>query len=775
LVKAVGKMKNPLNKRLPREFLGEMGKYLVIFLFMTATIGFVSGFLVAGNSMIRAYDESFHKYNIEDGNFELSEEADRELVRELEDISLKITGEDDEVRENGVTIRPQFYVEEETDHDLNGETDSTLRIFESRKEVNQVCLMEGSLPVEDQEIAIDRMYADNNRIEVGDQLKVGEKSLRVTGLVALSDYSALFSDNGDMMFDSIKFGVGIMTEKGFDGLGEDHLHYGYTWKYDKEPVDDIEEKEFADAFMEELSERTMAKGFVPRYANQAIQFTGDDMGGDRTMMLVLLYILMGILAFVFAVTINHTIAKEAAVIGTLRASGYTKKELMFHYLALPLLITLLAAIVGNVLGYTVFKDLVADLYYGSYSLPAYETLWNGEAFLLTTVVPLLIMIVANTGILAYRLSLSPLQFIRRELKRNRNQKTIRLPGFGFFHRFRLRIIFQNRSAYITLFVGIVFAYVLLLFGMMMRPLFSNFEKEIRENMISDYQYILKYPAETENDHAEEFAVTSVKYMKKSGDGEEISVYGIIKDSSYIDVKMPEEGVFISDGFAQKYRLETGDTLTLREAFGRKEYTFKITGIYDYPAALSVFMSLDEYCDVFDKEEGYFNGYFSDEELSDLDGNYVVSCITEEDFTKVTRQLNVSMGEIFDMVNVFAVILFALLIYLLTKLILEKNTHAISMVKILGYRNGEIARLYLLATTFVVILSILLGMGIATEFIGEIFVAVMKDFSGWLSLYIAPKLYGEMFIMGMAAYLAVTLLQFRKIKKIPMDEALKNME
>lgn len=129
-------MKNPLNKRLPREFLGEMGKYLVIFLFMTATIGFVSGFLVAGNSMIRAYDESFHKYNIEDGNFELSEEADRELVRELEDISLKITGEDDEVRENGVTIRPQFYVEEETDHDLNGETDSTLRIFESRKEVN---------------------------------------------------------------------------------------------------------------------------------------------------------------------------------------------------------------------------------------------------------------------------------------------------------------------------------------------------------------------------------------------------------------------------------------------------------------------------------------------------------------------------------------------------------------------------------------------------------------------------------------------------------------
>ena len=38
-------MKNPLRKRLLRELKNDIGKYLVIFLFMTATIGFVSGFL----------------------------------------------------------------------------------------------------------------------------------------------------------------------------------------------------------------------------------------------------------------------------------------------------------------------------------------------------------------------------------------------------------------------------------------------------------------------------------------------------------------------------------------------------------------------------------------------------------------------------------------------------------------------------------------------------------------------------------------------------------
>ena len=52
-------MKNPLRKRLLRELRQEMGKYLVVFILMVATIGFVSGFLVADGSMLTAYDNSF--------------------------------------------------------------------------------------------------------------------------------------------------------------------------------------------------------------------------------------------------------------------------------------------------------------------------------------------------------------------------------------------------------------------------------------------------------------------------------------------------------------------------------------------------------------------------------------------------------------------------------------------------------------------------------------------------------------------------------------------
>ena len=51
-------MRNPLNKRLPRELKHDFGKYLVIFLFMVMMISLVSGFLVADNSVKQSYDEA---------------------------------------------------------------------------------------------------------------------------------------------------------------------------------------------------------------------------------------------------------------------------------------------------------------------------------------------------------------------------------------------------------------------------------------------------------------------------------------------------------------------------------------------------------------------------------------------------------------------------------------------------------------------------------------------------------------------------------------------
>ncbi len=88
--------------------------------------------------------------------------------------------------------------------------------------------------------------------------------------------------------------------------------------------DEKRKKEVSEDLMEDMGKIVTLETFVPRYLNQAITFTGDDMGRDKAMMIMLLYIIMVIMAFVFGITISNTIRKEAGVIGTLRASGYTR-------------------------------------------------------------------------------------------------------------------------------------------------------------------------------------------------------------------------------------------------------------------------------------------------------------------------------------------------------------------------------------------------------------------------------------------------------------------
>ena len=673
-----------------------------------------------------------------------------------------------------------------------------MRFFKNREQVNKVCLMKGEMPSGQGEIAIDRMYADNNSLQVGDTLTRGKKFWKITGLVALSDYSALFQNNNDSMFDSVKFGVGIVTPEEFETLDQEKLQYNYAWIYNQQPKDEKEEKKVSEDLMEDIGNVVTLEAFVPRYLNQAIIFTGDDMGGDKAMVVMLLYIVIVIMAFVFGITISNTIRKEAGVIGTLRASGYTRRELILHYMTLPVLVTLAGALAGNILGYTVFKGVCAGMYYGSYSLPTYVTVWNAEAFLLTTVVPVIIMILINYAVLRYRLQLSPLKFLRRDFSGKKQKRAVYLsPKIGIFSRFRLRVIFQNVSNYLVLFVGVIFANLLLFFGMLLPSALDHYQLEIQENMLAKYQYMLSVPASvssgnkldgmlslleyymdtrTDNKDAEKFSAYSLNTMPGKYKSEEIVLYGVEPDSQYIHADLSGDGVYISSAYADKFRIKKGDIITLKEKYEKDEYSFKVDGIYDYTASLCVFMERDKLNEVFDLGDDYFGGYFSNTEIKDIDSKYIGSVIDLESLTKISRQLDVSMGDMMGMMYGFSVIIFLVVIYLLSKVIIEKNAQAISMTKILGYTDGEISRLYILSTSLMVVICLLLSLPIERQIMEVLFREMMlSSISGWITMWVDPMIYVKMMAIGIATYAVVAVLEFRRIRHVPMDEALKNVE
>lgn len=785
---------NPLIKRIPKELIGDWKKYLIVFAFLVLTIGFVSGMYVANESMMKAADESVTKYEREDGHFEWSEKADSDLIKDVEsgeqvDMSAITGKEEEDASDVPVIIYENFFRNEKEDNNNDGKNDGTVRVFAKTDNINLACVLDGRLPENENEIAVDRMHADNVDMKVGDTIRVGGEKFEVVGLIAYVNYSTLHEKTTDLMFDAIKFDVAMVTDEGFDRLGES-IHYAYAWKYKDAPADEKEEKALSDDFRKVLAAQTMLHGnelkdYVPSYGNPAINFATDDMGSDMSMGGVILDILIIIIAFIFGVTISNTISKESSTIGTLRASGYTRGELVRHYLSMPVIVTFLAAIVGNILGYTVFKNVVVGMYYNSYSLPTYETVWNPDAFVKTTVVPIILMFVVNLIVIVRMLRHTPLQFLRHDLKKSKRKKAIRLPHWKFMSRFRVRIMFQNISNYLILFVGICFIMVMLAMAVGMPDTLTYYQKHASNLMFTKYQYVLKTYQNadgsivtTDNEDAEMFAMKSLVKRSDALD-EEISTYGVVDDSRYIEISdlesLEKNEVYISNSYADKYGIAIGDTIKLEEKYTDDTYNFKVCGIYDQCQSIAVFMSIDQYRKVFDLDDEAFSGFFSDAKITDIDSDMIASTITKRDITKMCDQLDHSMGSYMQYFQVLCILLSMAMIYLLTKLIIEKNENAISMTKILGYENREIASLYLLSTTIVMIVIDVLTVAVGVWVMNFAWKEILMTYSGWFSFHMETISYVKMFAFVLIGYVIVMILDFQRIKKIPMDQALKNVE
>jgi len=325
---------------------------------------------------------------------------------------------------------------------------------------------------------------------------------------------------------------------------------------------------------------------------------------------------------------------------------------------------------------------------------------------------------------------------------------------------------------------------LLTFATAMPETIQKYQKTSVEEMFANYQYILKTTIDengneikTGNENADKYSYTSLETTDGVRVSEPIGVYGVLKDNDYIKLSkdLSDNEVYVSSCYADKFHLKTGDSISLKEKYGDKIYDFEIVGIYDYQGALCIFMDNDDYNETFDLEDGAYTGFLSDEEITDIEDKYIVSVIDKEDITKVSRQLEHSMGGMMDFFRVALVIVSALLVIVLTKIITERNALSISMVKVLGFKNSEIASLYIMATGIVAFVSIVISVFLSNILMAQVWRWYLKTMDGWLSYYLS---YASMLKIGLLAFvgfIVAALVCYKLIKKIPMTDALKNME
>lgn len=770
-------MASPLRKRFPRELKDNLGKYLGIFLLMSVTIALTSGFLLAAHSIGVIIDDMPEKYSIEDARFTTAFEATDEQLDAAADAA-------NDAGTGGTDIVRNWSFDADFNHAQGDDgRDRTLRVYQHRTQVDLAAYAEGRVPEAADEVAIDRVFATNNGITISEEVELFGQRFTVCGIMTTSDNQALFQNNSDFTVNTLTFGVAEVSESGFAALEATGHQPAYTYSV-RFADRDLTVAQRTDAEKDMMRALSTAGATVDDLtdssANQGIGYAADDVSGDSTMWSVLLYMIIVIMAFVFVVLTSGTIEEESAIIGTLLASGYRRQELVTHYLALPAAVGIAAAVVGNVAGYTLMSEPMRNLYYGSYSLPPYYATWSWGVFAQTTVLPVATLVGITLLGLLRKMGHTPLEFLRHETSKGGVKRGFALPErLSFIARFRMRVFLRNLGNFATLFVGIGFASMLLLFSLAILPTMTHYAENLHNNVVAEHMYTLKAPLEVDNAQAEKYAVYSLEYDRGEGSGTEtITVYGVPEDSRYWDDLAVGDGhVVFGNGLIDKFRFADGQTVSLYDKY--EDETREIAyegGAYTWgtKSDMAVYMSLDDFNRFFGNDAGYFNGYASNQAL-DLDARYLTSDLTPESMDAIGEQFVGMMDDMIGMLVGLSVFVFLVFMYLLTKSVIDRSARAISYMKVFGYRDSEISRLYVRSITLTVAVSLVVCQPLIIGGLTLLFRAMLLAYNGNIEIYVPMAAIAEVIAIGFATYLAVALLHIRRIKRVPLALALKVQE
>ena len=825
-------MKNPLNKRIFRELRSNIGRYGSIFIVMLMTISFISSFFISQNSVKISYEDSHIKGKIEDGYIEF----DRELSRDEEKI----------FEDNHVKAYKNYYLS------INYKNGKLIRLYSNREHVNIPAIHRGRSANKDGEVVLNYNYVKENKLSLGGKLYLpayvnGKKpaidGLKIVGSVAFPDYSCLLRRPGDILMDNKDFAVASVNKKTFDDLVKDGYGINYIYSYRLEHSS--ENRKVQSDKLEDLVDAFVDKGLVPinaqnKYRNSRISYVMDDMGGDVPMMTSLMVIVLLVMAFIFAVLVQNTIEDEASVIGSLLSFGYSKASLIWHYIKLPLYVTIFAVLVGNLLAYTHMKNVYLGLYTGTFSLFPVRVELDAYAFLLTSLIPIGLILLINFVSLFRKLRLSPLRFLRRELSSSRQKKAIRLPQVAFLSRFRMRVFLKNKASYLVLCIGLLLGNILLIYGLSINILIDGYMDDIEKSMPSSYQTILKGPLEKEvearlkesivkrdkgifdkptydqqdkylsdamsvdKDKVNLFTMYGVKMRDKTFDQDiKVNIYASNLDGAFIKEGLTrasglssKEGggdkndkasddkdaskqksrlydVYLSDGLMNRFKINMGDQISMKDENRDVDYRLRVVGHTDlFATSMAIIMDRKDCNKMVGMKEYYYNGIFTDKKLK-VEDKELATIINSSDMKKIAGQFMVNFKNLMPMIMSVALVIYLVVMYVLTKTIVDKYKESISYLRIFGYYDKEIEKVFIRVSTIAVAIFLVILIPLEKYLVRSLVILAFYKFDGYVDPHIPAYVYLSTVICGMMVYLINRWILVRRIKKINMSEVLKD--
>ena len=770
-------MQKVLRKRVLRDLKENLFRYIALAFLIIMGMYVIVSLIGAGYTIIDNGETHDEANKIEDGQFSVFVPLSDEEIFRLEDV--------------GTEVEQMFY----EDYDvMDGKT---IRVFANRNNIDFVECDEGRLAENDDEIVVEKRFSQVNEVSVGDTIQIAGNDFKVTGIGTSPDYNALFKEMSDTVVDSKVFGTVFVTENAYEKLhstGESVKTETYLYAFrlkGKTTCDDVKDalgdiKVDTDG-MAELKKETdsFLKDYDTDLANITSFVTGDDnprIGGaadDQQINVQAGYffgvLLMLLFTYVISVFVVHGIEKESSVIGALYALGVKRRDLMMHYLTLPVIVTTVAGIIGFLIGISNVGIPVqmADAY-AYYSIPAMDVKIPPILIVYGIVMPPLAAIVVNYFVIRKKLSQTALSLIKNEVKQPKGSN-VNLGDMGFVGRFRVRQMLREMRTGLTVVIGMFIALICLMLSLNTATFCSKVKKQNVEDTHYEYMYTYKYPTENPPEGGE---AAYAKTLKKEiyGYNWDVTVLGLSKNTKYFDVDLKDgkNRVAISSSFAEKYGYGVGDEIVLHDEENDIDYGFTVDSVTQYTPAFYVFMTIDDARELFGAGSDEYNVVFADKDLR-VDPARLYATTTKADIESAAGIFADQMRSMVVMIVIISTLIFVVVMYLMMKVMIDRSAFSISLIKVFGFRTKEIRKLYLDGNFFIIAIGAAICLPLAKLIMSAVYPSLVSNVNCGVKLTFAPWLWAVLYGGILVLYFIINRVLVGRLNKIVPAEVLKNRE
>ncbi|MCR5651341.1 MAG: ABC transporter permease [Lachnospiraceae bacterium] len=659
-------------------------------------------------------------------------------------------------------------------------------------DINSLMLYEGEpFDPEKDGIWLEEWFARTNNIKVGDQFSVKVDSTRtegiVRGIVDAPDY-VYFVSEADVMYPNYtKCGAAFMSNV----MYPDPKNIVYNQLL-IDVYDEYSDDESVNVIKRKIENKFDRDDMAVTDRDQNLSYATFDaeVRQHKAMGIMFAVVFLAIALLGIVTTMARVTAGQRTQIGTMKALGFSKASITFHYVSYGFIISALGCISGSVVGSIVMPAWILGMFRGSYLVPDLHGTVTG-------------LDIAATALAIFVSTLVSFLSCRKELKdppaitlKPPAPKKVRHSGLeksrfwlmlSFSTQWNIRDVLRNKLRSLMGILGVMGCAMLLICGFgCFDSIKGLMDKMYGELMTAGNKILLSSDADA--DYAYDLAVrykgqmieeTSVEFVsdkvKKSGSATILDRGNFVhlQDRKLKPLKLNENGIAMTSKMAGLLGLKEGDRVRWHLVGDDKWQYSRIEQIYRDPSIQGITMKRK----VFEDMEYTFKP------TSVLTNMSVDPSLVDED--EVSSVLNIegmkaSFAETMEILNamvyvmvIAAVLLGVVVLYNLGVLSFVEKTREMATLKVLGFNSAKIRRILQKQNLWLTVIGIAAGLWAGWGMLYVICTTVSDTLDMFPILYFPTYVWsiGGTFLVS----IGVNFMFSGKVKSIDMVDALKGVE